>query len=1420
MRSARWFVSFTLALSLAWAAASGAIADPIRVLSSDATGVTLRLDVPDVQVSKPGPDGRSQLSALGLDAVGEPGRPALPQASTLVALPQGARAVARVLEVGPLETREVRLAVGGRPVMHDDGGKLGFVPVVEPVAPIADGAWPAQAVQVGDPFTLRRQRYVAVRLSPVRYDEATSTVSIQKGLTVRVDFTGASRTPSKPAVSLPEPHWDAVLQKAVANYGEARGWRAPRETPKESALRMLQRTQPVSRTNLATRAAASPAAFDEQNPEVRVLVDTTGVVAFPYASLSQNGFPSGIAVNRVSVHRHEFVEGANPPYVTYELPIEVDDADSDGVFDHNDRIVLFVQNWAERSRASMSQREWGDGEAVFATFLTGNGLRVPQRSGWLDQTLTALTSYRTRAHFEKSQYYINTVYVPGFQPTESDTNTDLFVWTNVGFSDPTIDNFLFETNDLDNTRPVTMRLQWQGMKRNDHRNWADVRNAASQLKRLDLDPNSPGDSIEWVGRITLTTESGIPGTALSEGLRNTLRIWGETPGSEASGVVNTGLDWFEVEYARRFKAIAGRLSCTSDSSGGPFQIRATNFTSRAIRVYDVTDSLSPVRLTIADSLITGSGNNIIVRFQDNGIPGGLKRYVVFDQPKPIPPGKFSPVTRQNLAGKPASDYLLITPEAFLSAAQKLATQRRSQGLSVLVCPLEAINDEFNGGRKSSHAIRRFLKFADASWGSSFVMILGDGSEDPQNFTGTAGPDLVPVQRIAGPVGIPEETVIVNELVVSDPWYVWCLDCPSSPVGPRLHDMYIGRMPVATPEQADAIVDKLVKYEQITPDQTWRRKMLILADDQFSTQSFFGGGGGTPSYCFKTYEGAFIQISNIVHDVVLDEGGLAESDVEVFDLAQYLSGVPTYQDPVYGLCRSSWRDTQDYTNLSVTPQVFDRINDGRLWWNFQGHANPYVLTHEDLYRNLGVVDDVYRFQNVDKPTFFSAFSCHPNAFGTVGERNPQLSAALGEDMVLLPDRGAIASWASSGYELLPTDPQHHLNVHLARALFVDPPSDVQFGAGGARVMLGEAIALTLVRNLVTVRTSAEAEVGITYNLLGDPATRLSIGAPQAIVTANQLPVTSGDPVRLHTVGDTVRVDADLVSNVRIRTITLDRRIGNTTTTIPPTDYTITPPFPDSGAASQGGRRFHLAYHTMLGPDTYTYTLRSTDLNGVTRTFDILFRFQTVLRADGTPIGENESVSPNAQLSLLVYSPVPLALPSGLQVTLNNTAVAYTFVPANGDASGREWILTITNTGLATGDYVVQVSAPGGATERHTFLVEPGSDHVSLRNAFAFPNPFDEQQGTNFSFRLIGPSAADVQIRVYSVTGKLLYRRTEYGVVPGYHQFAWNGLDAEGQALSNGMYIYKLAATNGSTDDVVQGRLIKLRRPHHAEEETTP
>src|SRR5262249_2426623 len=163
------------------------------------------------------------------------------------------------------------------------------------------------------------------------------------------------------------------------------------------------------------------------------------------------------------------------------------------------------------------------------------------------------------------------------------------------------------------------------------------------------------------------------------------------------------------------------------------------------------------------------------------------------------------------------------------------------------------------------------------------------------------------------------------------------------------------------------------------------------------------------------------------------------------------------------------------------------------------------------------------------------SCHTNMFARPeNEGRIFPGSCIGSDLLALPNgRGAVASWGSVGYKSLPRNDHDHLSVELVRSLFVNPPHDGSLGAAerGGGVVLGEALLATLFRYRGTPQSFAsERGLAVTYTLLGDPATRVSVGHPFNVVTANGLPVTEGRPLRLHTPGDTLRIDAELVSNV--------------------------------------------------------------------------------------------------------------------------------------------------------------------------------------------------------------------------------------------------------------------------------------------------
>lgn len=1404
----------TLVLALAvLAVPPAASAAVLRILSADDRGVTLQVATEDWSLTAPdATTGRSRVVGVPeARSLSTPGRALLPTYTAMLAVPPDGRPSVRVLSRGAERSREgVRLVIAGRPafVPDPDGGREW--PVTEKVDPVVDGPWPAEDVLLGAPAAFRGRRLVSLEVRPFRYDERGSRLVATAGYTIRVDW-------NRPALARalataggdPDPGMDAALATSVLNFEQARAWRV---APGAAGGALFARP-------------AGAAAFDEGEPEVRVKVDSTGLYQLPYDLLAAKGYPAGVPVAQVGVHRHEFLEGQNPPYATVDVPVEVDDVNGNGTFDSGDLVWMYARTWAARSGASQYQRWWGDADAVFVTRVPSGGARVATRAGWRGATgLTPLASYPLRTHLERNNAVIMSyVWIP------ADTTVDLFHWTPYTFYYSRPDTILFDVNNPDTSRAASFTVNWVGRSFSTHNAWAAVRNGAGAVTSL-------ADSVWWNGKRPYTANATLPGSALTAGRTNALRLWGKPrvgpPSGQPSEFDAAGLNWFQYTYWRAFRALDGILDFNSGDGAGVFQVRAVNFLADSVRLYDVTDPERPVRLVLDEARIQ-RGATLSFDFQDSTATGARRAYVAGAVsygdpdygPRTPPASSFTAVTRRQLHAAFRPDYLLIVPESFLPAVQPLVDLRQSQGLRVLVAPTQSVYDEFNGGRPSGAAIQRFVRYAYENWDSRFVLLFGDGSIDPQRHSSMSGVDWVPTLPIPGPVAVGEGF----EIVPGDPVY-GCLtgNCNPQGFGPIITEMMIGRLPVNTLAEANAVVAKLVAYENLSGDQSWRRRLLLSSDDAFSGSSFFGGGGGGGSgYCRRSDEEHFVGLNTKCASIVNRDAGLALTNAELFNLRYYLANEPWILVPPADTCRPDRGATGARTHAVVTPQLFAKLNAGVLWWNYQGHANEYVLTHENLYINSGDSpsgDDKFLFANAGRPLLFTAFSCHANMFardnagpGTI------LGGCLGEDMVVLPQGGAIASWASTCYEVVPRDDSTHVNVELARSLFADPPVD-EFVPGdrGARVVLGEAIQATMVRYVPTGgQYYGEQGIALTYTLLGDPATRMSIGRPQTLVTANGVPVVEGVPVRVRTPGDTLRLVADLVSTERLDSLGVFEDTGAGLVPVDTSSYSVTPAFPDTaGGGTFGGRRFRVVRSTRPPARTVSHVFRVRDRNGLQTDFTARFALESSLRVDGVPIRDGDAVSPRANLSIYLVSPKPLAPAADLAMTVNGEPQPFTPAAAPGDASGREWILSWTHGDYPKDDYRIDLVVDGGVTLTHLFRVTLATGELRIDDLFAFPNPFDND-GTAFSFVLLGSDPADVRIDLYTVSGRRLNSLSERGLAPGYHQLRWDGRDAEGSPIANGVYLYRLSAvTPGGTQVNQLGRLVKLRKPRRVDAEATP
>ena len=88
---------------------------------------------------------------------------------------------------------------------------------------------------------------------------------------------------------------------------------------------------------------------------------------------------------------------------------------------------------------------------------------------------------------------------------------------------------------------------------------------------------------------------------------------------------------------------------------------------------------------------------------------------------------------------------------------------------------------------------------------------------------------------------------------------------------------------------------------------------------------------------------------------------------------------------------------------------------------------------------------------------------------------------------------------------------------------------------------------------------------------------------------------------------------------------------------------------------------------------------------------------------------------------------------------------------------------------------------------------------------FPNPFSDF--TQFTFEL--SKMSDIKIDIYSIGGKKIYSLEKTHAPKGFNIINWNGQNAFGDNLSNGIYIYHIKAISENEKISRLGRLAKFK-----------
>jgi len=163
------------------------------------------------------------------------------------------------------------------------------------------------------------------------------------------------------------------------------------------------------------------------------------------------------------------------------------------------------------------------------------------------------------------------------------------------------------------------------------------------------------------------------------------------------------------------------------------------------------------------------------------------------------------------------------------------------------------------------------------------------------------------------------------------------------------------------------------------------------------------------------------------------------------------------------------------------------------------------------------------------------------------------------------------------------------------------------------------------------------------------------------------------------------------------------------------------------------------------------------------------------------------SPDASLTadLAIRKSQQFKPPTGRQLQWSVTRVSNGQVLQNDTATvGAEDLVSLTGITLFKDpDRVrIRVSDPTVVVEEKNSETLPTQFSLSQN----YPNPFNPN--TAISFQL--PTASEVSVAIYSMTGQLVRQVARSKFASGEHRVSWDGNDDSGRRVANGIYFYQL------------------------------
>jgi hypothetical protein len=811
----------------------------------------------------------------------------------------------------------------------------------------------------------------------------------------------------------------------------------PNPAPPDPATPLVHEgTAPLTASRLPTSSHVLPPDpasdwYDGDAPYIRIAVVEDGVYSVSRAALQAAGLPE-----EADASTFRLIENGS------DIPVAVDGSDRIRFVGQRNRGTdeLWAYNGDASAQSSDQRSLYTDTTYYWLTWGGDDGQRY--QTGTPPSSPTARSTVRDRVHLEEDRrFYLG-------RPFESEHPLFLtgegYYWRE--FRHSNIDRLEFET-----TLPVERRVP-SSAESLDLR--VQLNSSSASCHRVELfaevlQSGSPSfvkfDDIEWRGYARRVLTASIPQNQVpSSGLR--IRVESSNGSFSDSNCPDPTrnpnyvlLDYVSADYTRTLTAAGGAQVFTPPAAEAT-RFELDGYTSSSVRVFHPASAQTwsvPVTngaAAFSDAPSTTTGAYYAVA------PGSERT-----------PAAILPDTPSNWSDPNANgaDYVILTTRSLRSSADQLAEYRRiHNGFDVAVVNVQDVYDEFDYGRPTPIAIRRFVRTTQSWSGGAprFLAIWGDAQYPI--YTDDEIEERRPFWSVNS-FGFPP----------SDGWFAMQQDGSSD----WSELLAVGRIPVRSNEQGEAFLDKLTTYEA-APRDRWQQRMLLLA-------------GGTSSFeqqQLQSYSNRW------------GERATGRSTAQGDTL--YPAGMDSIR---------YYKSINDPLDVSFQDSLAKDLREGVGWLNYFGHSAAQTWEI--------VTDPPSQFGNAGRLPMVVSLGCRTGSFAG-GRFEVRSAPSLGEQLVVGSinesgsvepgvENGSIAHWGSSALGNL--RPSAILNDALIDRVFRDTMHVVGIAIQEAKADIAAQFptSQTYIRHL------------LQYGLLGDPATKLALPDQPDLHLSEQLLRTS-------------------------------------------------------------------------------------------------------------------------------------------------------------------------------------------------------------------------------------------------------------------------------------------------------------------------